>query len=99
MPTLSPYPQTRDAFPDCIDPSDDLVTRDDRRLGVRQLAIDHMQVCTADAAGEDLHSDLTWPGMRVGQLRPFEGRVRLVEQHRLHQTVLTTRMNARQPGS
>jgi hypothetical protein len=43
-------PQRIDASPERVDPTNDLVTRDDRHPRVGQLAIDDMQVRTADAA-------------------------------------------------
>src|SRR5438309_283482 len=38
-------------------PPDDLVAGHDRQLRIGQLAIDHMQIGSADAAGRDLHQD------------------------------------------
>ena len=43
---------------------DDLVTRPDRNLRLRQIAVDHVQVGAADTAGCDSDQDL--PGSRGG---------------------------------
>src|ERR1019366_5441052 len=74
--------QLLDASPDCIDPADDLVARNDRHLRVGQLAIDDMQVGAADAVSGHLHPDLPRPGLPVGDLYPFKGSPELLYHHR-----------------
>ena len=66
-PTRAPSSSV-DALADRVDAADDLVARHDRKLGVRQLAVDDMQVGAADAAGLDLNADLPRPGRWVGPL-------------------------------
>ncbi len=66
-----------DAGPDCLDPADDLVARDDRQFWVRKLAIDNMQIRAADAARGHLHADLARPGLPIGEIRPFKGAPKL----------------------
>ncbi len=77
-------PQPFDARPDQVDPPDDLVPRNNRRHRGGQFAIDDVQVGAADAAGADLHANLTWPRSPIGQLRPFERRTEFFQNHRVH---------------
>jgi hypothetical protein len=68
---------------DCIDPSDDLVTRYDRHERVWQFAVDDMQICSTDAAGCDLDAYLPWSGLPIRQFGPLERSPDLVKNHRL----------------
>ena len=55
-----------------VDPTDDLVTRDNRRLRVRQFTVEDVQIGAADTASEHLYSDFAWPGLPVRQVGPFK---------------------------
>src|ERR1051325_5197527 len=44
---------------DFFHPADNLVSQDERQLRVRQLAIDHVKVRTADGARADAHQQLS----------------------------------------
>ena len=68
MPTRSPDRHPLHACSDHIDATDDLVTGDDRHLRVRKLAIDHMQIRPADAAGRDLDPNLPRLGAPIRQV-------------------------------
>jgi hypothetical protein len=78
------HAQPFDACPDHIDPADDLVARDDRHFRIGQFAIDDMQVRAADAAGGNLDSNLTRPGLPIGEIGPFKSSPKLLQHHRLH---------------
>jgi hypothetical protein len=52
------HPQAFDASTDRIDPTDDLVARDDGQMGIWQFAVDDMQVGAADAASQYLDANL-----------------------------------------
>jgi hypothetical protein len=87
--------QIEDAGADRIDPADDFVTRDDRDLRVWQFAIDDMQVCSADTAGRDPHSDLTRARMTLGEFGHFKRGPQGFQHHCLHShsTLHTTAPN------
>ena len=52
--------------------------------GCGQLAVDDVQVGTANAAGRHLDSNFTWPGLAIGELGPFERTPELLQHHRVH---------------
>ena len=64
--------------------ADDLVTRHERQPGVRQLAVDDVEVGAAHAAGRDGDEDLALRRLGIGQLGLAERRARRVENHRTH---------------
>ena len=51
-----------DARAERRDLADDLVAENERQLGMRQLAVDDVQIGAAHAAGRDLDEDLVRPG-------------------------------------
>src|SRR5262245_63527659 len=59
------YCQSCHARPHGGDASDELVAGHDRKLGVWQLAVDHVQIGPADTAGRDLHENFA--GCRLGR--------------------------------
>jgi hypothetical protein len=70
------------------DASDDLVPRHQRQFGIRQFAVDDVEVGAADATRCDLHHDLA--GGRRGR-RPLahdEWPAQLLEHHRAHDRFL-----------
>jgi hypothetical protein len=73
-----------DPLPHRGDPPDDLVAGHDRKLRVRQLAVDNMQIGTADAAGHDLDQDFAGRGRERAPLAHDQRRVRFLEHHRAH---------------
>ena len=74
----------RHAGADRLDPADDLVPRHDRQLGVRQLAVDDMQIGAADAAGLDPQSDFARPRLGLGPLLHDELLAGPPQHHRAH---------------
>ena len=75
----------RDAGARRLDPADDFVTRDDRQLGIGQVAVDDVQVRAADAAGLDAQPNLAGAGNGLGPVlerEPFTGSP---QRHRAHE--------------
>jgi len=62
----------------------DLVAEYERKLRMREIAVEHMKIRAAHAASDDFDEDLVglWPGQR--QLCRAERLARPIEQHRLH---------------
>ena len=60
----------------------------DRRLGVGQLAVQHVQVGSTDTASQHLDPDLARSWLPVRQIGPYEGSPWLVQYHRFHGRVL-----------
>ena len=58
--------QSLDARANRINATNDLVAWNDRHFRIGQLAIYDMQVCAADAAGRDLHTNLACSRLPVG---------------------------------
>jgi hypothetical protein len=73
-----PHAQSRNPVADHINPTDNLVTRDDGHDRVRQLTIDDMKVGAADAAGNDLYPNLAGPRLPIREVCPFEGGAELL---------------------
>ena len=67
MPTRSPIRKPSTPSTDRIDPTDDLVARNDGQLRIGQFAVDDMQVRAADAASRYLDPDLARSRMPVGR--------------------------------
>jgi hypothetical protein len=63
---------------------DDLVAWHDRQFRIRQLAVDHMQVGPADAAGRDLQQDLACARRRNWPLAQHQRRARAFQHHGPH---------------
>ncbi len=82
------HPQAFDTRSNCIDPTDDLVARDDRQMRIWQFAVHDMQVGATDAASRDLDANLARPRMPVGEIGPFQRRSEFPEHHCLHGGVL-----------
>ena len=85
------HPQAFDASTDRIDPTDDLVARDDGQMGIWQFAVDDMQVGAADAASQYLDANLARSRMPVGEIGPFQRRSECPEHHCLHGRVLVVK--------
>ncbi len=64
--------QAQYAGPDFVDPANNFVARDDGRQRVRQLAIEDVQIGTANSAGGDTDADFAWSGMAVWQFGPYQ---------------------------
>ena len=64
-----PHCKTGHATPKCRHRADDLVTRNQRRLGVLQVAADHIEVGAAHAACMRVDQDLVVARCRVSQSR------------------------------
>lgn len=76
--------ETADALAQCIDPPDDLVARNDRQRRRRQLAIDHVQVGAAHAAGQHLDAQLAGAGLRLGNVTQVQRFAGSFQQHGAH---------------
>ena len=74
----------RHAGADRLDSADDLVSRHDRRLGVRQFAVDDMQIGAADAAGLDPQPRFARPRLGLGALLHDELLAGPPQHHRAH---------------
>jgi len=78
------HAETLDTGADHVDPTDNLVTGDDRRLWIGQFTVEDVQVGAANAACEHLHPDLAGPGLSVRHFCPLKGSLRPLQHHRLH---------------
>jgi hypothetical protein len=76
--------QARDTGPELVNPADDFVARNDWRSWIRQLAVDNVQIGSANPAGTDPYTDFPWAWMTVRQVNPFERCAGRVQSHRLH---------------
>jgi hypothetical protein len=77
-------PEPHDAAAEQIDAADDLVPGDDRHDGLRQFAIDYMQISTADAACPDLDAHLPRTGKAIGEVFPCQVATDASECHGVH---------------
>src|SRR5690606_11895164 len=74
------------ALSELRDIADDLVTRDDRQLGIGKIAVYDMQIGAADTAGRDAYQHLTWARLRDRHVEKLQLRSRLLEDHRAHRS-------------
>ena len=65
-------------------PADNFVPRNNRQFRFREIAVDHMQVRTAHAAGAYLDQNLTGAGTRLRQLFMAKSLARPLEDHCFH---------------
>jgi uncharacterized protein YheU (UPF0270 family) len=77
MPTRWPICSPVDAAADRFNAPDDLVARDDGQLGIGQLAVEHVQVRAANAAGGYVDANLALPRLPIRQFGPFQRRTGL----------------------
>ena len=56
--------------------ADDLMAEHERKLGMRQLAVEDMQIGAADTACRDLDEDLAGPRLGHSDLGGFQRRAR-----------------------
>ena len=61
-------PKVRDAIAAALDDADDFVSGNERKLWLRQVAVDDMQIGPADGTGLDPHKDLARARKRIGPL-------------------------------
>ncbi len=66
------------------DAADDLVAEDEGELGMRQLAVENVQVGATHPAGGDLDQDLTGPRLRHLQFGAPERLAGRIQHHRPH---------------
>ena len=66
------------------DTADNFVSRDDRQLRVRQVAVDHMQIGAAHPASGDLDQDFAAGRLRDRPLAQNQRCVRPIQNHRAH---------------
>ncbi len=73
------------------DRADDLMARNDRITNVRQLAVQHVQIGAADAAGRNADQNL--PRSRLGHvaIAHFQRLAAALENHRTHGKLLRWR--------
>ena len=76
--------ESRDAIAEPTDPADDFVPGNNRQPGLGQVAVDHVQIGTADAAGGYRHLYLSRAGFGIGYFGHFQGLARLRQNHRFH---------------
>ena len=70
--------------PHSVDPPDDLVTGNDRKLRVGELAVNDVQIGAADAAGGNQHPDLPWAGLGIRHGGEHQRLARPPQQHGMH---------------
>ena len=83
-PTRSPGLEALDAIAHRGDDADDLVSRHERQLGLRQLAIDDMQIGAAHRARADLDQDLARARLGGRNLSRAERLPLGMKDHRFH---------------
>jgi hypothetical protein len=64
--------------------SDNLVSGNERKLGVRQVAVDHVEIGAANRARRDFDKHLAGTGTRHPPLNQPERMASSLEHHRLH---------------
>jgi hypothetical protein len=64
--------------------SDNLVSRNEGKLGVRKVAVDHMEVGAADRTRRNLDEHLAGARTRQRPLNQPQGGANSLEHHRLH---------------
>ena len=65
--------------------ANDLMTRNNGNGGIRELAIDHVEVGPADTARQHLHQDFGWPRKGFIDLDRLDmAETELGQRHRLH---------------
>ena len=72
------------ACADGINPTDDFVSRNDWHFRIWQFTIHDVQVCSTNAAGRNLYSNLIWPRLRIGEFCPFQRNPYFIQYHRMH---------------
>jgi hypothetical protein len=75
------------AFAYCIDHTNDLVAWHERELGMRQFAIYHVQIGTADRAGADVNQYFTGSRPGLGEINCAEGLARGLQDHGSHKDI------------
>ena len=88
-----------DALASRLDPADDLMPRHDRQLRIGQVAVDHVQVGAADAAGRDRQPNLPRPRLGLGPLLDREPLAGPPENHRAHVRELSRRERGAASGN
>ena len=76
--------QAGDAGAERIDDPDDLVARRDRKPRLRQFAVDDVEVCAADSAGEDAQANFAGSGRGQGTCDLPQARAGRRKAHRAH---------------
>lgn len=79
--------ETRDTFAQRRHAPDDFMPRHQRQLGLRQRAINNVQIRPAHGARADLHQHLAYARRRYRQFSQPEPLPRLTENHRTHSLV------------
>jgi hypothetical protein len=69
---------------DTFDPADDLVTRNDRQLGLGELTVDHVQIRPEHPAGGHLHQHLAEARRTFGHLHRAQRQSGPFQHHCLH---------------
>ncbi len=71
------------------DVADDLMADDQRQLRIGQLAVDDMQIRTADRTDVDVQEQLALTRLRHGYVREHERLALLFQEHGLHRCPLS----------
>ena len=75
-----------DPFADRVNAADNLMSRHNGKLGIRQFAVDDVEIGAADAASLDAHANLARSGQGVRPLLHHEPLVRPMQDHGAHQS-------------
>jgi hypothetical protein len=73
-----------DAAANHVDPADDFMARNNRKLWIRQFAVDNVKVGAAHAAGADANPDLTVSRLGIRPLDRLERFTRVFQYHCAH---------------
>jgi hypothetical protein len=74
------------------------VAEDERKLGLAELAVDDMEIGSANTTGVHLQSNLSGPDARLIQVDPLQRGIMAREEDRLH-AGLSGAKDSQPPGS
>jgi hypothetical protein len=93
-----PDRKARRTFTELADPTHDLMAEDERELGIAQLAVDDVQIGSADRACSDIQKHLFMLRSRARQLGRSQRATGSAEAHRPHGRDSDRRCITRQPA-
>jgi hypothetical protein len=73
-----------DSFPDLFNTTNNLVAQYKRQLGIRQFAIDHVEICPAHCAGNNSHKKLSPSRTWLFHIPESKRLPRPIKNHRAH---------------
>jgi hypothetical protein len=77
-----------------VNPPDDFMARNNRKLWIRQLAVDNMKIGAAYTAGADANPNLAVGGLRIRPLDKLEPLTGAFEHHCAHLTLAFSRISS-----